>query len=84
MNSRRNWGFVILFLLVGALAACSEADTTATSASSEPIAQPALEPTAQLQPDGPEESTLYVGPILVDCEGEGPKKCLLVKETPEA
>jgi hypothetical protein len=29
------------------------------------------------------EITLYVGPLLVDCEGEGPQKCMLVKEKPE-
>jgi heat shock protein HslJ len=29
------------------------------------------------------EKTLYVGPLLVDCEGEGPQKCMLVKEKPE-
>jgi heat shock protein HslJ len=29
------------------------------------------------------EKTIYVGPTLVDCEGEGPQKCMLVKENPE-
>jgi heat shock protein HslJ len=29
------------------------------------------------------EKTVYVGPYLVDCEGAGPQKCLLVKENPE-
>ena len=29
------------------------------------------------------EKTIYVGPTLVDCEGEGPQKCLQVKENPE-
>jgi heat shock protein HslJ len=29
------------------------------------------------------ENTIYVGPVLVDCEGEGPQKCMLVKENPE-
>ncbi|MCA9949427.1 MAG: META domain-containing protein [Anaerolineales bacterium] len=27
--------------------------------------------------------TWYIGPNMVDCEGEGPQKCLLVKENPE-
>ncbi len=30
------------------------------------------------------EKTLFVGPTLVDCEGETPQKCMLVKEDPEA
>jgi heat shock protein HslJ len=34
------------------------------------------------QPDSAEK-TLYVGPILVDCQGEGPQKCMLVRESPE-
>jgi heat shock protein HslJ len=29
------------------------------------------------------ESTLYIGPVLVDCEGEGPMKCMLVREDPQ-
>ena len=28
------------------------------------------------------EKTIYVGPLLVDCQGEGPQKCMLVKENP--
>jgi heat shock protein HslJ len=84
MNKRGSWGLVLLLMLAGALAACSEADVTATSASSEPGAQPTSEPTTQPEPAGSGESTLYVGPVLVDCEGEGPQKCYLVKETPDA
>ena len=30
-----------------------------------------------------QEMVLYVGPVLVDCEGEGPQKCTLVKEDPD-
>lgn len=29
------------------------------------------------------DKTVYVGPFLVDCEGAGPQKCLLVKENPD-
>jgi heat shock protein HslJ len=29
------------------------------------------------------EKSVYVGPFLVDCEGVGPQKCLLVKENPD-
>ncbi len=32
---------------------------------------------------GGEEKTIFVGPTTVDCEGEGPQQCLLVKENPE-
>jgi heat shock protein HslJ len=32
---------------------------------------------------GGEEKTLYVGPTTVDCEGEGPQQCFLIKENPE-
>ena len=28
------------------------------------------------------EKTIYVGPLLVDCQGEGPQKCMLVEENP--
>jgi heat shock protein HslJ len=28
------------------------------------------------------EKTIYVGPLLVDCQGEGPQMCMLVKENP--
>jgi len=30
-----------------------------------------------------EEKTLFVGPTMVDCEGEGPQQCLLIKENLE-
>lgn len=32
---------------------------------------------------GGEEKTIYVAPTMVDCEGEGPQECLLIKENPE-
>lgn len=32
---------------------------------------------------GPVEKTLYIAPYMVECEGEGPQMCLLVKENPE-
>jgi heat shock protein HslJ len=31
-----------------------------------------------------EEKTIYIGPVLVDCTGAGPQKCMQVKEQPEA
>lgn len=41
-----------------------------------PVTQPAVP-----QQDATER-IVYVGPTLVDCEGEGPQKCMLVKEDP--
>lgn len=35
------------------------------------------------QEDQGEVMTVFVGPELVDCEGEGPQKCMLVKESSE-
>lgn len=32
---------------------------------------------------GGEEKTIFVGPSMVDCEGEGPQQCLLIKENLE-
>lgn len=36
-----------------------------------------------LQEDQGEVMTVFIGPELVDCEGEGPQKCMLVKENQE-
>ena len=33
--------------------------------------------------DEPDLKTIYVGPERVDCEGEGPQTCYLIKENPE-
>lgn len=32
---------------------------------------------------GGEQKTILVAPTMVDCEGEGPQKCLLIKENPD-
>ena len=29
------------------------------------------------------EKTIYIGPAMVECEGEGPQMCLQVKENPQ-
>ncbi len=81
VNSR---GLVAMMLLMGALAvgglaACDSKDVTAPSA---PAAQILPTNTAPPAPTAAQEKTLYVGPIWVDCEGEGPQKCLRVKENP--
>jgi len=32
---------------------------------------------------GSPEKTIYLGPVMVECQGEGPQMCLLVKENPD-
>ncbi|MGW8225878.1 MAG: META domain-containing protein [Anaerolineales bacterium] len=65
----RKTGFPIMILLGLLLAACAQSTTT--------------EPVDQQPQDATNERTIFVGPVLVDCEGEGPQKCMLVKENPE-
>lgn len=62
-------GLTFLTLVGVLLSAC--ASTTGTEASDQVS-----------QPDSAEKM-IYVGPVLVDCQGEGPQKCMLVKEIPE-
>lgn len=62
-------GLAFLTLVGMVFTACASATVTETG---EPVSQPASV-----------ERTVYVGPVLVDCEGEGPQKCMLVKEKPE-
>ncbi len=62
-------GVVTLALLGLVAAACAQS--------------PAAEPGGQEPQSSSEEKTLYVGPVLVDCEGEGPQQCMLVRENPE-
>ena len=44
---------------------------------------PGSEPVDQGAQSDSEERTMFVGPVLVDCQGEGPQKCMLVRENPE-
>jgi hypothetical protein len=39
-------------------------------------------PTDTARPDARAGKTLFVGPAVVDCEGEGPMRCLQVRESP--
>lgn len=41
------------------------------------------EPAGEQPQVSSETRTIFVGPLLVDCEGEGPQQCMLVKENPE-
>ena len=68
-NNKKIVGLSLLILLGLILASCAQSTET------EPV-----DPGAQ---SGSEERTMFVGPLLVDCEGEGPQKCMLVKENPE-
>ncbi len=68
MKDRKYFGFALLAVLGLVVAACAQ--TTPT------------EPVDQQAQSGAEMSTMFVGPVLVDCEGEGPQKCMLVKENP--
>ena len=70
MNSKRIM-YGLAFLTLGGMLLTACASTPATDAGKQ-----------DSQPE-PVERTIYVGPLLVDCEGEGPQKCMLVKEKPE-
>ena len=70
MNRKRIM-YGLAFLTLGGMLLAACASTTATDAGKQ-----------DSQPE-PVERTIYVGPLLVDCEGEGPQKCMLVKEKPE-
>ena len=69
MRKRRIVGYALIVVLGLVASACAQ--STATG----PVDE---------QPQGAaEEKTIFVGPVLVDCEGEGPQKCMLVKENPQ-
>ncbi len=66
IKNRKLLGLAFLTLVGILLAACAASTATVTG---EPVTEPE-----------PVERTVYIGPILVDCEGEGPQKCMLIKE----
>jgi heat shock protein HslJ len=67
--NKKMLGLTYIALLGMLLAACASSTPTKTG---DPLTQPESG-----------ERTIYVGPILVDCEGEGPQKCMLVRENLE-
>lgn len=72
---------IFLFMTI-ALTACSSSETPTEVIEPQPITPtegPADEPSESIS----EEKTIYVGPVLADCQGEGPQKCMLVKEHPD-
>ena len=44
---------------------------------------PGADQTEQFSPSNAVEKTIYIGPVLVDCEGVAPQKCMLVRENPQ-
>ena len=69
MSKTRIVGYALVAVLGLVAAACAQ------STASGPVDD---------QPQGAaEDKTIFVGPVLVDCEGEGPQKCMLVKENPQ-
>lgn len=98
MKNNKIWMVVLSGLIAIIFVACS-GNTPATDSQTEdqapepteeqeaePTEAPATESPATEMPESSDEGelvTLYVGPEQVDCEGEGPQTCLLVKENPE-
>ena len=74
---------IFLFAAI-VITACSYGETPTKISESQQVA-PTEIPATDVHADEPTEplsveKTIYVGPVLVDCEGEGPQKCMLVKE----
>ncbi len=75
-----------VLLLTSLLVACG----STSEAKPQPEAKASETNTSEVQPaktqqeSQPELKTLFIGPELVDCEGAGPQKCMLVKESPAA
>lgn len=88
MRANRTSNLLVLLsvlLLTSLLVACgssSEAQPQFESKVSEVDASQALPVKTSQETDG-EMITLFIGPELVDCEGAGPQKCMLVKESPD-
>ena len=82
---RKNSVLVLLLAMLLVLAACAEAvpgtgpEDAANQAESE-----AAEGAAPVAEEEGVVKTIYVGPELVDCVGEAPQQCILVKEDPNA
>ena len=68
-TNRKILGMALLALAGLIISACAQATPA--------------EPAGEQPQDAAEIKTIFVGPLLVDCEGEGPQQCMLVKENPE-
>ncbi|UCD98646.1 MAG: META domain-containing protein [Chloroflexota bacterium] len=60
--------FGLAFMTIGGIILTACAGSSGTSATDTSVKQ------------NGREKTVFVGPLLVDCEGEGPQKCMLIKE----
>lgn len=71
MNKKESFiGLALLTLLGLLITACAQS--------------PAAGPGDEEPQTTSEEKNIFVGPVLVDCEGEGPQKCMLVRDDPQA
>ncbi len=71
----------VLTILTMAFAACIQPLTPPADSGQEEST--AMQPEASAESLDGEETTLYVGPTQVDCVGEGPMTCMLVKTEPD-
>jgi heat shock protein HslJ len=72
--------FTIFILATIILTACSNGTPTDQLPGTQPT--PTTEESSESPTSTSGEKTIYVGSELVDCEGEGPQQCMLVKENP--
>jgi hypothetical protein len=61
----------------------ASAPSSTTTASAAPSAAVSAAPSGSADPPAEPGLTLWVGPRLVDCEGEGPMKCMRVRRAAE-
>lgn len=78
---KNKWSILFTLLTIGVLvlAACNNGGDSEQSEATEQTEQTEETQTGE---EG-EVVTMYIGPELVDCEGEGPQKCMLVKYSPD-
>jgi len=70
--------FTIFMLVTIILTACSNGTSTDQVSGTQPT--PTTEEPSESPTSTSGEKTMFVGSELVDCEGEGPQQCMLVKE----
>lgn len=68
--------FMVMTLLV---VACTPDGSQSGNVATDPTPEPTPESTEEQPTDQPEEITMYVGPEMVNCEGEARVACLQVK-----
>lgn len=83
---KKNIGLLMFLTLIASvlLVACADLQPEVSdTATDENKTASTSESTSAETPADENVVTWYVGPNMVDCEGESPQKCLLVKESPE-